>query len=501
MIFLKKEKVMKRLIYGLFCIIASIVMNSIEANSHTFFVPRQTTTNSIFELGLNNYAWYHNRSADKEYTYGLYATPFFQQSTKGKDRAKYFFPCNKECLTFNEINHDPNAIESLWFGIMSDLNTNLSGTFSMSPRRRAYGSYFNAYFGKEWSNHSLWFNVAFAVMGVDHSLRMCEKVGEEAGPLSDFELGTINEFTSIISALNNSEWDFGKFCCSKLKRSGVDDIQLKLGYDWFFSENADGEGYENHVSPYLVGTIPTGKRQHSNYIFEPLVGSKNGSFGAGLNADYGLHSGDKSALTWLIDFKYRYVFGVDQCRSFDLCKNGDWSRYLLVVPSDQRLDTQQGVNLLTLNTRVTPGSTIDLWTALHWEFSKFDIEVGYNFWWRQKERIDCKNGLASGYGIFDIAEATVVPQSASCANISQGPLAPNQAESDLEFVSITSRDLNFDSAAHPAAFSSTVYLAADHRCKNAKHPIIIGVGGQYEFAHRIAALDQFAIWAKLGITF
>ena len=472
-----------------------------QANqSHSYFVPRQVTTNSIFELGLNNYDWYHRRHAedsdDRSYYFSAYATPFFQQSTRAKKLSQYFLRCNSECLTFNEINHDTNAIESLWFGAMSDLDTNLSSNFSMRPRHRAYGSYFNLSLAKEWEQSALWCNLSFAAMGVEHELRMCETLSQQNGPLSNFDLGTISSSDTIIAALNNSEWNNGRFCPGTLKKGGVDDIQLKIGYDRYF----ENEQSYNHVSPYFVATIPTGERQRSLFVFEPIVGSNNWSVGFGLNADYRFYNNDRDSVTWLVDIKYRYVFGKDQCRTFDLCANGDWSRYLLVVAQDQVVNRIYGVNFFTINAHVTPKSTIDFWTALHWEHDAWNVELGYDFWWRQKEVISCKSSLTKDHGIFDLAGSNAVPLSASTANISQGPLSPNQAESDSAFVKIRNSDLDLDSAAHPTALSSTIYAAADYAF-DTQCPTMIGIGMQYEFAHRIAALEQWGIWAKIGMIF
>lgn len=421
---------------------------------------------------------------------------FFSSQLSRKKLARYFLRDNKECLTFSEVNEDPCNICSLWFGLESDVNSNFNATFSMNPRRRAYGSYFNVLLSKAWEGHQFWFNVAFTAMRAKHELRMCETVQELAGPLSNFEEGTINQFTSVIAALNNPEWCFGKFSQCSLNRSGVDDIQLKLGYDWYYTPERN-----NHLSPYLVATIPTGKRQRSEFIFEPVVGSKNGSVGLGLNFDYTFYSCEQQSVTWLFDIKYRYVFGAEQCRSFDLCKNGDWSRYLLVVPQDQTLATQPGINLFSLEAKVTSRSTIDIWTALHWQCDSFNFEVGYDFWWRQKEKVCLKKKIASGFGIFDLAGMNGVPTSASTANISQCATGSNQAQSDATFVTLTTSDLDIDSAAHPAALSSTLYASFSWQPTPGSYPLMLGFGGQYEFAHRIAALEQWAFWGKLGIVF
>ena len=61
--------------------------------------------------------------------------------------------------------------------------------------------------------------------------------------------------------------------------------------------------------------------------------------------------------------------------------------------------------------------------------------------------------------------------------------------------------LNLNSAAQPQALSSTVYAAISYDCCACNYPVMIGVGGQYEFAHRISALSQYGVWLKTAISF
>ena len=109
--------------------------------------------------------------------------------------------------------------------------------------------------------------------------------------------------------------------------------------------------------------------------------------------------------------------------------------------------------------------------------------------------------IAEGFGIFDLAGANGVPTSASTANISQCATGSNQAQSDTSFVTLKTSDIDSDSAAHPTALSSTLYGGLSWQPSVGKYSVIVGFGGQYEFAHRISALEQWAVWGKLGITF
>ncbi len=489
---------MKKIYYLSLLMSAAYIYADTCDRSHTFFVPRKITTNSVFELALSNYHWYTHQKEDTDLQASLYITPFYQQSVRRKKTAEYFLRNNQECLTFREINENEEDICSLWFDIESDVNQNFTSKFTMKPKRRTYGGLVNINFAKLWNNKNLWFDIAFTLMRAEHSLDMCEQITEENGPLSNFQVGSLDEFTSVIKALNNNDWNFGRFSPCTLKRFGLDDIQLKVGLDWYYSSNND-----NRLSPYIVATIPTGKKQRSKYIFEPLVGSKNWSLGFGLNYEYFITNICDFDLTWIIDAKYRYAFGANQCRSFDLCANGDWSRYLLLVPKTQTADAQPGINLLSLQAHVTPRSTLDIFTTLHFERDQLQFEVGYDFWWRQKEKVSLKDDCCfpQDYGILDLARITTVPTSASQANISQSAIGSNTPPSDPEFVSIQSSDLDLDSAAHPSAMSSTLFAALGWNTTRREKDMLFGLGLQYEIGHKKAALSQVGIWGKFGVVF
>jgi len=67
---------------------------------------------------------------------------------------------------------------------------------------------------------------------------------------------------------------------------------------------------------------------------------------------------------------------------------------------------------------------------------------------------------------------------------------------------ISQNDLDLSSAAHPCVISHTVYGAAGYYWDNLCFPIMIGLGGSYEFSGRMnTSLDRWLIWGKFGISF
>ncbi|MCX5922124.1 MAG: hypothetical protein NTX86_02245 [Candidatus Dependentiae bacterium] len=451
--------------------------------SHTFFTPRQITTDPTFELALTDYDMYHGDKND----FQLSVKPFYQRSTQGKKSAAFFLPHNKCCVAVRE--NGTGDINPLWFNVISASGTLYSSTLCCAPQRTTYGGVLTFYANFNRWLDGLWLLANTAIMGATHTMHVRET--------DRTENGTIPDFTNMCDGFNNPDWCAGKIkCCGEKTKAGLDDIQIKIGYD-FDCPKVD------HIALYGVLTIPTGNRPTSYYLFEPLVGSKHVTLGVGLNADYVLCEREDNSWTILGDCKYRYAFSAHERRSFDLCDNGDWSRYLLVVDQSQPLNSLPGINYFTLPTKVTPRSTVDFWLALHHRHCNWDIEIGYDLWWRQKEKVAlrcCNNALSNNtIGIYDMSGVCGTNQtSASTATIAQ---SFGTVVSDAIFVPLTVSDLNLSSAAHPNVLTNKIYAAIARPYAFRCFAGLFGLGGSYEFAQHNAAFNQWALWADVGLAF
>ena len=473
-------------------LIASMIYScAMYAQSHSILVPRSITHNATYELALDNYHIYHHENNDCS-AFSFYVTPFYTQSNNSCTLARYFLPQNACSLDIQE--NGSGNVGSLWLNLAAAPGLFFSSTVTIAPVREATGGYFymrfdmsNWYPDAHWLIKNMWFMISFAALRAKHNLNICEKL------TGDMTYGTISGITTGIQALNNPEWTAGLFSTCPLKRTGVDDIQLKLGDNWFFCDN------ESHIGLYLVGTIPTGNRVTSKYIFEPLVGTKHGAFGAGINADFALYKNNYSQCNFMFDTKYRYLFSGRERRSFDLCANGDWSRYLLIVNESATSLSMPGINTSTICVNVTPRSQIESWFALHYEICQWNFEAGYNLWWRDADKICGDNQFPPNTGIYDIAGAIGgTPVSASTANISEAAIGPNIAPSDAVFTPSTL--LNFSSGKQPRALVNGIYGAVSYNDNNVHCPFLVGFGAGYEFADH-NTLAQWSVWGKVGLSY
>lgn len=461
-----------------------------HARSSSFMMPRSVTHNATLELALDTYQIYRDPSAACS-SYLFYATPFYMQSNNSKTISRYFLPNNNAVLDIQE--NGTGNVGSLWLDLVAPPGLFYSSTVSLNLTGKTAGCYLYAWFDlNDWYNgdwiQNPWLSISFAAMQVRHNLGVQEVLTD------DNIYGTIPGINTGIEALNNPTWRYGKLSPHSLKQSGVDDIQIKLGTNYYYFNNTLRFGW------YLVGTAPTGNRPKAHFLFEPLVGTKHGAFGFGLLGDYTCHVGKYGQASVLYDFKYRYLFAGKEMRSFDLAPNGDWSRYLLFVNQVATSVTFPAINDCTVPANITPGSQIEYWLALHYAYCQWNIEVGYNLWWRAKDSIKLLGSIPPNTGIYDLAGAVVHnPVSASRANISQAAIGPNKAPSDATFT--PSQNLNPASGAQHAALSDSIYLAFSYNgVTRNEHPFLIGLGGGYEFGDR-HALSNGWIWTKFGIMF
>lgn len=456
--------------------------------NHTFFMPRQVTTNATLELALSNHYFYHAISCASDRSFiQVQASYFHQESRSNCKIGSYFLPHQQSTITIAE--DGTGDIGSLWLGIIAPDSEQFISKLQLAPKRMVNGVYITTYADVSRWCYGLWATMSFAAGRARHTLGACE-TGTHNGVLPHRQ--------TALEALSASDLAAGKFYAGSISKSGVDDIQFKLGYNYYLTN-------QDHLGLYISATAPTGDAQTSNVIFEPIFGSTHASVGAGYSQDIALWNCQNNSLSWMLDAHYRFVFPAIQRRSFDLEVNGDWSRYLLVATPDQPALSMSGNNFFTQLACVTPGSTVEFWTALHFNYCAYNIELGYNLWWKQREKI-CLGNKLDTIGIYDLASnCRRSLDSASQAHISQSLLGTNIAPSDATFTTVKAQDLRLVSGAHPRAVTHTLYLAASYlttielNCK--MYPTMFGFGCSYEHAQSNAALEPWSLWLKTAVSF
>jgi hypothetical protein len=416
-----------------------------------------------------------------------------------------------------------------------------SSTIKFRPRRTTAGVFLQYYQYLGWNEcceRQWWINIAAPIQWVKTKVNLTE---ENRSACDNFAEGSLqnmeaafrgDSFAALGNTDNMVQFNFGKInSCKSMDNTRLADLQLRLGTDYVCTECCHAEGY-------LGIWIPTGNRPKGEFVFEPIVGQ---NFHVGIMTGgamgYQMWAGDCDRELWL-EFAINsiYSFKNTQTRSFDL-KNRPWSRYMLAF-ADQQAATDgiltPGINIFTRQVRVSPRFQHNYTMALVYNQYSFQGEIGYNFWARQAEKVklkDCwvegpaiaqlnidnelvldRNGKAGIDKLSNIGNNNVglncalfndlvcAEEDTACVFVGQCVCgAAVQEFNDANRIKVT--DLNLNSAAHPGAMSHTIYGALGYCWDECDWPMLVGVGGSYEFTGVNTALNRWLVWGKFSVSF
>jgi|GEM_PF-1124145 len=496
--------------------------------SRTFFRPRSSAMDSVLYNALDLYALRYKTESDKEMypLFTLQSSAFFKHSTNQSEIGRYLTLGCKNCIRVEQNN--TSDFSSLWIALVADLNQGeeFKSIVSFSPTRNIVGGTLKLHMNTDDWLKNTWIECFLPIVHTRHDLGYCETlIGDEGGdiqiPINIMGATAFTKRKSFLSYLTSSELFYQRVACNGKSKTGLDDALVRFGWD--FCNEVD-----QHRSLFGLVFIPTGHQSKADYIFEPTLGSGGHTgIGFGFNADKRFMDKECGSLTGLIEFRYAYFLKGVERRAIDLC-NGGWTRFFTLARNIDPTNHILGPNELTLCVNVKPKSMIDLWLALHYASDNWDIEVGYDLWWRQEEEIT-RNGshpVDSRLGIFDIPNvlctgvdltswstgvlSQAIPNGEIVAGEFQcdGGIAtlPNGTTHDSVFTTLEPTDLNLISAQHRRALSSKIYAAFSTNFNGCTFdecdfPMRCGFGFSYEHAHGKGALSQVGVWLKSQVIF
>ncbi len=280
--------------------------------------------------------------------------PFGGRSINKKDIAEYFMFCKKSSLNvatdnFPELVGNPNLrdVNAAHFNIhvaSPASSPAFQSTIQFRPRHTFAGvgfDYKQYLHCRDACEKKWWAEISFPLLHVRNDMRLSEVITSTGTntPLNDnvntnmveaFKgakpfVNPLTEFSS--NSITGSGWNFGKIAGSR-KKTGVADIELKLGYDYLCEEMCHAEGY-------IGGLIPTGNRPDAKFVFEPIVGhGKHGGIIWGASWGWEVWASCDRYVHFEMATNGRYLFRNSQHRSFDV-KGKPWSRYQLVYRNPQ----------------------------------------------------------------------------------------------------------------------------------------------------------------------
>lgn len=329
-----------------------------------------------------------------------------------------------------------------------------------------------------------------------------------------FNAGNEEAPVNMTQAFAQDAWLYGKVNGAQ-SVTRLADIELKLGYQFVCQENV--------MSNMFVGiVIPTGNKAQAAFLAEPIVG--NGfHFGLmfGSTSEIQLDMGSETRWSMRSDANFRYLFQNTQVRSFDTASNGQWSRYMMVWPNyaaeqaegelgtteDSLRNYTPGINVFTQEMHVTPRAQARMNQALVLEHGSLKAEFGWNMMVRQAEEVSLVNAWANETVAFADASnntTSLFNQTRTIYNdaYQSTPVATTAGGSEAHYnaATISASDLNLDSAASPAAFTNTPYLALGYAFNEEKSSVF-SIGASYEMSATNGYINDWTLWGKFGFTF
>ena len=503
-----------------------------DFTSHTFFVVRPPFQRVMPE----KISLFYDRmeARDGGISSALQVVPFGGKSTNQKEMARFFLPFDKSEIIAGEFNSSAildNTIDVIanYFGVLTRpvsevfggaagfnvQNLTYQSRIAFNPTQSYWGfglNYHQKIASADDEDKGFFLNVSVPIMAVKNDVGFCETVFNKGGGTQGLEVsegfvGTIGQALAGGTVFGNKQFKYGKISDARTKW-GVADIEVSLGH-------LHNQG--NFFRMWYGGLIlPTGNKPNGEYVFEPIVGN-NHHFGVlfGGEMSYEMWSNQREDRSiWLVVSTItQFLFSNVQRRSLDLVDK-QWSRYMWMYENQQATaspyDITPGINVLTMNLRVTPRGAFTGTTSIVFTCDEgFIAEIGYNSWCRQSEEVelacpfDDQKAMIVGINTAD----TTVFASESSASINryllfQGlTINTNPSTNQPELIRLKENDLDFRSACQPYVISNIVYATFGYRWDNLNFPMLAGIGGSYEFSADNAGIQRWMLWGKWGMSY
>lgn len=511
------------LIRALLCVLPfSSIAHAQNLSGHTIFFPKMPFQSATPELISLFYDRMDARSPVGR-TGALQIVPFVTRSRLGRDHdsnqiGTFLLPFNKDVLNTGELgsqvyeNHAADLIAN-YFGVLTAdpfipittpqifnvTDLTFESRISLNPRQTiaAVGIHYVQKLTAG-TKTPIWASLSFPIMQVRNEQHFCENVIDPGG--GDVQPGFVGSIGAALhgqTVFHNKHFMYGKVADCALKKTGVGDIELKIGRESVHTDICVLEGYGGLV-------IPTGNKPQAEFIFEPVVGN-NHHLGIimGTNYSFEMWSSEFSSI-WLegvIDS--RFMFENTQKRTFDLIDK-QWSRYIWLYPNADAIpiiDIEPGVNFLTQQVCVHPRFAFTINTAFVFTGMHYDVELGFNRYMRQAEKVKLCN-FQEGPGIagIDFSNTDVLATANNSTMKFLAPFDTNQDGAPI-FIPIQKEDINLASGAQPAMLTNIIYLALGYHNDFTEYPYFFGFGGSYEVSVDNTGLDRGMLWAKGGVSF
>ncbi len=552
----------------IFLIVLSLV---IPSSLHSFFgktfiSPRSASVNAALEL----VGWQEliNRF-DVDHNYWAFAiTPEYVRSYDRGILNQLFGGCNTFVFSGSQAaSRGKNDILSDYFGMPLDFKS----AVCVRPVTSTFLIDFDFYYGLENFVQGLYFKIHAPIVQTNWNLHFEEcisfkgKQGYPAGYMAPTALATSQLPTSIEDVFEGKTTfgdmqeplKYGKIF-GREDLVHISDVQFIVG--WNFAEDEQYHvGFNGRIS------APTGSKYCAGFLFNPIIGNgQRWELGVGFTTHWLRDDlSDWYDIGFYLDANVSHLFATTQCRSYDLKHNCPGSRYMLIeqiiqkstnlfvdgaaTPNQYATHLFPAINKTTLLTKTRVNVQLDIAAKLTWRSGNWDIDLGYDLWFRSAEKIMCRQHLPSNtYAlkgdaqIYGFAGGTPIPLNAteSKATIrggqgtgnfvagsvlqnlnvdspaqAQGPVLGNDlvngsgllVDTSNPAILLSDRDINESSGIACHALSQKIFghIGYSWYKEDAPYVPFLGVGAEVECVSHTkkgenSAVPQWGIWVKGG---
>jgi hypothetical protein len=374
----------------------------------------------------------------------------FNQTFKNADLARCMFGSNVLTFQGSQVaGRSSTALLADQFGLSPLFN----GTLKVCPEVRNHSLKFEAYWGFDnwleglYLRTDLTFTHQQRRLFEDCSACLTSTVITTTPfPPGYMAAGSVTPAPDILTALSGTflfgdmqtPWSFGRWDTSKHSDDKIAGFSVDLGYNFW-------TGFDSHLGVFLryeapTGTNINGRQRGASSVFFPVIGNMHHhGFGGGITAHKELWVSDcgGSSLEICLDGYATHLFSNCQVRSFNLVSTstltvpgfptcplecddnnsnncgtttnslGCLSRYMLLKQLTPTTATGANgsalgyaftgtlipaINYSTRNVKSSIGVTGDATVALLYKNNGFTVELGYNIFGRQREKLCLRTG-------------------------------------------------------------------------------------------------------------
>lgn len=506
----------------------------------TFFHAREANQNTA--LGLVGGAQYRHLF-DKDCTfYGVFtAAVGYERSHDACNLGKVFsfdssgntvFSADSNTSYYN--GNDTVAANSSSNTRATDfgLSTTYSSTLIFRPKIQKIIVDFDLFVGLDECLNGLWTRIEAPIIHANYDLNPCVSVTSTSGGVY-YPAGFIDDngsldlvpYSNIETAWNKQEAfgdvnasGCGKLPCQSQRKTKVGGISLDLGYDFFRCER-----FAFGVS--LHGVIPTANAPRAEWLFNPIAGTYNWQLGATLNAQWTPYCCETSRLSAYFKMVMTHMFKDRHVRMFGL-NVGDQTAgnsWLLLkqFDADGNYDgvIRRASSMLGRSIKVGNDFMTDLSLMIQYRRCSLDFSLGYNFWYRSKDKcdikcsdtkqLDCKGTcykefIPATYGIKGVSSVTS-PYADNFYAKGDSNIHKSGTSSDTTAAATTDYVLEADVtpcvALAPSAYSNKIFGYIGYHGESDDYQPFFGIMGSYEWGQSNRALDQAGVYINVGVSF